>query len=89
MIDYERAPRWVVVVAVIAALPATQMPMLLSSCPDVGGARTLLWIYPFYTLLAAWLAVACYPRRPYMTWILLALMLLTHVAMWMLVARPL
>ncbi|MDE5838290.1 MAG: hypothetical protein K2H39_04490 [Paramuribaculum sp.] len=47
--------------------------------------RTLVWIYPFYVVVAAYLAYLCYPARRIITWILLALMVLTHVCVWLLV----
>lgn len=88
MLTTDRRPRWVAAVAIIMALPAGQFPMLLQACPTQPEiARTLVWCYPFYVIAAAWLAYLCWPRRKEMTWILLALMALTHIGMWMLVGQ--
>lgn len=85
-----RAPSWFIVLVVVMALPALLAPALLSACPpDAPGiVRTLVWIYPFYVVVAAWLACLCWDSRRVMAWILLALMVLTHAGMWMLVKAP-
>ena len=56
-------PKWMIVLIVIILLPVFQFPFLLSDCPDIPIVRTLLWIYPFYCLVAAYLAYQCYPQR--------------------------
>ncbi len=81
-------PRWMIAVIVIVLLPVFQFPFLLADCPDVSIVRTLLWIYPFYCLVAAFLAYQCYPQRHAMTWILLALMVLSHISVWLLTTNP-
>lgn len=81
-------PRWMIAVIVIVLLPVFQFPFLVGSCPDVSIVRTLLWIYPFYCLVAAFLAYQCYPQRKAMAWILLALMVLSHISVWLLVSTP-
>ncbi len=47
-------------------------------------------IYPLYVIAAAWIAWQSYPARRTLAWIILALMLLTHAAIWYLVltAQP-
>ncbi len=85
-----RAPGWFIALAVIVALPVFQTPALLDACPPDGGiVRTLVWIYPFYVAVAAWLACLCWDSRRAMAWILIAIMALTHIGMRMLVAMPL
>lgn len=84
------APAWMIAIIILAALPVTGLPTLLSAASASGSAqadivRTICYFYPFYVIVSAWLAYVCYPTRRYMTWILLVLMVLTHVAMWMLV----
>jgi len=81
-------PRWMVAVIIIGTLPMLQFPMLLSSVPDVPVVRALLWAYPFYCLVAAYLAWQCYPQRKALAWVLLALMVMSHAAVWMLVTMP-
>lgn len=73
-----RPPLWFTVIAVAAALPALRLPWLLDGIS--GEAGILLWLYPFVTLLASWLAYRCYSLdRKEMAWILLALSLLSSL----------
>lgn len=81
-------PRWMTAVIVLVTLPLFQMPMLLSMAPDVGLVKALLWIYPFYCLVAAYLAWQCYPQRHALAWILVGLMILSHISVWVLVTLP-
>lgn len=81
------APRWFAVVIVVLLLPLFQFPVLLSECPAENGVRTLLGIYPVYALTAGYLAWQCYPQRRALAWILLALLLLSHLAIWLLVTN--
>lgn len=80
-----RVPAWIVAVIIIAALPVLAFPAMLSVSSAVAGAdRYYLWLYPAYVVASALLAWQCYGRRTEMTWIIIVLMLLTHVAMWVL-----
>lgn len=88
MIDMNRykAPWWMVVVIIVLMLPVFQMPELLATCPPgMDGTRTLIWCYPFYVLLTGWLSYASYPTRPSISWILLFLMVISHICMYLLV----
>ena len=79
-------PKWVILLIIILTLPVFTLPSLLAQCPpDARPTRTLVWIYPFYMLLSAWLAWRVYVQRPYLTWILLALMILSSIAVQILV----
>lgn len=82
-------PKWMIVLIVIILLPVFQFPLLLSDCPDIPIVRALLWIYPFYCLVAAYLAYQCYPQRHALAWILLLLMIMSHVSVWLLATTPL
>lgn len=82
----ERAPWWLIMLIILLVLPAGQTPVLLDNAPaGVPIVRTLIWIYPFYVFVAGYLAYACWQRQRIMTWILLMLLVLTHIAMWILV----
>ncbi|MCI9608254.1 MAG: hypothetical protein HFJ94_08790 [Muribaculaceae bacterium] len=90
MIARDNTPRWVLVLLIILALPVCQLPFLLDNAPaGVPLVSTLLRIYPFYIVTAAYLAYVCYPRRALMSWILMALILLSHIAVWLLVSPDL
>lgn len=67
MIARDNTPRWVLVLLIILALPVCQLPFLLDNAPaGVPLVSTLLRIYPFYIITAAYLAYVCYPRRALM-----------------------
>lgn len=78
-------PTWVKLVIIACCLPVLAFPWLLNLCPDDSPAETFLWIYPFYVALAGVCAWRSWARRKELTWVVLAVLLLTHAAMWMLV----
>lgn len=74
-------PKWMTLVIILITLPVFTFPALLDRCPENSeAARTLVWIYPFYMLLSAWLAWKAYPQRSYVSWLLLAVMILSTIA---------
>ena len=80
-----KTPAWMTVIIVILTLPAFSFPWLLSALHGTEQApRTLVGIYPFYMLLSGWLAWKAYPQRAYVSWILLAVMVLSTIAVYML-----
>lgn len=86
----QRTPAWIAVVIILCMLPAAAFPTLLSLCPaGMPFIRTLLWIYPFYVLVGGWMAWLCRDERQFTMWVILIVMLLTHLAAWMLVLMPL
>lgn len=79
-------PKWVTFLILIFTLPVFTLPSLLAQCqPEASATRTLVWIYPFYMILSAYLAWRAYVQRPYLTWILLAVMILSSIAIHILV----
>ena len=78
-------PLWVKLVIIVCALPLLAFPELMNLCQPYSDARLLLWIYPFYVLGSAVLEWRSWPRRPELTWVLIAVELLSHCAMWILV----
>lgn len=83
------APAWMTIAIIACMLPVLAFPVLLANTAADSPARTFTWFYPFYVLASGICARICYPDRREMTWILLALMLLSHAAMWLLVTQPL
>lgn len=75
------------VVIILFTLPAFSFPALLDRLPSGDGnpATPLVWIYPFYMLLSGWLSWKAYPQRSYVSWILLAVMALSTLAIYQLV----
>lgn len=68
------------IAVIVSVLPVLAFPLLLTGTLPGGEYRTLLWLYPFYVLLSGWCAWRCYPSRPALAWILVALLWLTHAA---------
>lgn len=81
-----RPPRWLAVVIIVCMLPVFSLPALLPTAPE--SLRTLIWLYPFYVVCTGCFAWLCWNERPWLTWILLALMILSHMAVWMLATMP-
>lgn len=82
-----RTPLWMTAIIILAALPVVTFPAMLSTCPPE--LKVIAWVYPFVTLAAAWLTWQCYPQRPALAWILVAITILTHCSMWVMVTQPL
>lgn len=83
------APGWFITLAVVLLLPLFQMPLLIQDMNNAGeGGNFLLWMYPVYAVTSAGLACRCYDSRRALAWILLVLLVLSHVAMWMMSRYP-
>lgn len=75
-----RVPWWMWLVIIVCALPGLAFPLLTRLIEDPNPAvRGLTWLYPCYVLCSGVLAWQCYGRRSYVTWIILALLLISHV----------
>ncbi|MBD5216689.1 MAG: hypothetical protein HDS78_09305 [Bacteroidales bacterium] len=82
-------PLWVKIVIIVAMLPVLSFPWMLAASRGAGVEMdAFLWFYPVYVLAAGICAWVVYGRRPELTWILIALLLLTHAGMWYLVSNP-
>ena len=81
----KKVPIWLTILIVICSLPVVMLPYLLSQASAEGGIKTFLWIYPIYTIASAYLAYQSYANRREMTWILLIIMILTHLSIFLLV----
>ncbi len=80
-----RRPVWMIIVIIVAMLPALAFPKLLAMTAPDSGQRTLVWLYPFYVAASGAFAWICWPERKEVSWVLIVLMLMTHAAIWLLV----
>ncbi|MCM1163141.1 MAG: hypothetical protein NC339_02670 [Muribaculaceae bacterium] len=83
-----RPPVWITLLIIVVSLPLFSFPWLLGAIkpgPMAETVKTFVMIYPFYMLLSSWLAWKAWPGRHEVTWILLAVMVLTTVAIFLLV----
>ncbi len=82
--DHYRTPRppaWFIILLIVIFLPAAATPWLLAEIPvDMEELKILIRLYPLYVLVADWFAYICwYPRR-LMSWIMVALVIMSHIA---------
>lgn len=78
-----KTPVWMTILIILLVLPVFSLPALLSAiAPGDSGMKTIVWCYPVYVVMSGWLAWQCYPQRREVSWILLVLMVMSHVAMW-------
>ena len=78
----ERPPVWFVLLLVLITLPIVAIPSVLGAMPGEAFSeiRTLLKIYPAYVLVADWFAWICWWPRRLMAWIMVGLIVLSHLA---------
>lgn len=85
MVEFsEPVPLWLKIVIIVSCVPVLSFFKLLSICPPGAESRTLLWLYPFYVIATGICAWMCAGSRRTLTWCLLALLILTHAAIWLL-----
>lgn len=83
----QKVPIYIMVLIIIAAIPALFTPILLSMAqsplPDL--KKIFMWMFPFYIIVAAFLSWQCYKyERTIMSWILIVIMYLTDASIIML-----
>ncbi|MGM9862617.1 MAG: hypothetical protein ACI30W_08465, partial [Muribaculaceae bacterium] len=71
-----KAPWWFVVVLIVVSLPVLLQPTMLIDIED-GSFRIFVWLFPLYVVISAVCSYLTYTTRPYLSWILVALMVLT------------
>jgi hypothetical protein len=73
-------PFWMKCVIILCMLPGLMFPWLgpLLASDDVM-IKSLTWFYPLYIVASGCIAWQCYGRRTIMSWIILVLMLLSHL----------
>lgn len=75
-----RIPWWVMLLALLLALPGGSTPWLVANAGQAAAeSKVLLWLYPVYLVASAVLACVCWNQRPWIYWILLSLMLLSTI----------
>ncbi len=82
-------PWWLKALIVLLTMPVLGLPWLWAGNIETDTGKTLLFFYPVFAVLAAWCAWKAWARNETLTWILLALMLLTDGAMYLLCYPPL
>lgn len=75
-----RRPWWFVVLLIVLVLPSFSMPWLLSDAPARSLLHFLIKWFPAFLLLSAFCSWMAYPQRRDVAWILVALMVVSSVA---------
>ena len=80
----ERIPGWFIAVCVLVCVPALFLPFL----PDMEAVKEklgmLMTFYPVYVICGALCAGMCYVQRRAVAWILIGLVVLSHLALFLL-----
>lgn len=79
-----RTPMWFGAVIILAAAPAAILPFVKGIAAAASHLGILWKLYPLYLAATALCAFLSYPRRREVAWILLGVMLLAHIAIFML-----
>lgn len=93
--DKTPIPLWFKLMVIVLTLPAAGFPILVSAADTVQSAssvfpaigeenpvRLLAWLYPAYMAASAICSWMCWRQRREMSWILLALMLLSTASVY-------
>lgn len=83
-----RTPWWMDVIILVLMSPALVFPGLINNMPAEGTPQALVWLYPLYVIVTGVCTWMVYPQRPALAWILLALLVLSNIAMYILVNTP-
>lgn len=81
----KKMPLWLKICIIADCLPIIAVPALIASCPNVTEAVTLVKLYPIAIIGGGIISWLSWKERAEITWILLAIMFLTHLAMWLLI----
>lgn len=75
-------PVWFILILVVVAMPGLTAPLLSAALPAGSMELSAMFkLYPLYALAAAWFACICYRQRTTVAWILVALLLLSDLAL--------
>ena len=80
--ERRQTPLWFIVLLIVMALPLAAWPSLMSVQTDTDNdtVSTLIMIFPIYAVLSLYLAYRSYGRRSDLSWVLLAVSLLSYAA---------
>ena len=74
-------PRWFTLLCIVSVLPIGLTPAMIASARQGSPMGTLSLLFPIFLVASACLAWHCYRDRRDLAWILLAMSLLTSLAM--------
>ena len=75
-------PAWLIVILVVLTLPLLATPAYMARIPEDNG---ILMGFPLYVLLTVYLAYASWPQRPYVAYILMAVLVLSYLSLFVII----
>lgn len=78
-----KRPWWFAVLLVVLVLPSFSMPWILADAPEGSMLHLLIKWFPAFLLLSAVCAWFAYPARRDVSWILVAVMILSALSLFM------
>lgn len=83
--NLQKFPLWAKLMIIISAIPIITLPYTISQCNDVTYEffKIFFFLYPIYVIISAIMSWICYKSRHEISIVLIILMLLTHIAIWM------
>lgn len=81
----QKFPLWAKLMIIISATPIITLPYTISQCDDITYEifKIFFFLYPIYVITSAIMSWICYKSRPEISIVLIILMILTHIAIWM------
>lgn len=74
-----------IILIVICMLPLLAYPGMIGMLSAYSQIKGLVLFYPVYVIASGVCAIICYPERSEISWILIILMLMSHIGLWYLV----
>lgn len=82
--DRPSTPLWFKILVIVMMLPAAGFPLLVSALSSDADdtVKLLVWFYPAYMIASGVCARMCYVDRREVSWVLIALMVLSTAAIY-------
>lgn len=77
----ESVPWWFKTIVILLMLPLLAYPAMLAAMPDEQSLIWLMKFYPFYVVASGICAWMVYRHNPMAAWILIGLLILSHLSM--------
>ena len=77
-------PWWLTLLLLFLLTPIFFFFGVTDAAPDGSALKTLLQFYPVYCIADAICAWICYPQRKEITWILVGILVLSHIGVYIL-----
>lgn len=79
-----RTPWWFALLLLFLLTPIFFFLGVAQAAPDGSELKMLLWFYPAFCIADALCAWICYPQRREVSWILIGILILSHIGVYIL-----